>query len=82
MVTIEICIGSSCYVKGSNQLVEMVKQMIIDNNWQEKVVLKGSFCMGVCAQGLGVKINGNILQGIGLHNAKDEITKEVTQNLL
>ena len=30
MITLEICIGSSCYVKGSNQVVKII------NNWRIK----------------------------------------------
>ena len=52
MVTIEICIGSSCFVKGSNEVVELLKNYIAEHHLEEKVQLKGAFCMGQCTKGL------------------------------
>ena len=37
MVTIEICIGSSCFVKGSNEVVELLKNYIAEHHLEEKV---------------------------------------------
>jgi NADH:ubiquinone oxidoreductase subunit E len=81
MLTIEVCIGSSCYVKGSNQVVQLLKDMISDHQWEEQVILKGAFCMGMCSQGLGIRVNGRPLYGISLHNAKQELTKYITTQL-
>lgn len=69
MHTIEICVGSSCFVKGSNELVEMLKKYLEENNLEDKVQLKGAFCMGQCAKGLGVRVDGKLLEGVTLSNA-------------
>lgn len=81
MVIVEICVGSSCYVKGSNQVVSLVKSMIEMNHWQEKVELKGAFCMQMCSEGLGVKVNGKPLSKLGLHNAEQELTRAILGEL-
>lgn len=81
MVIVELCVGSACYVKGSNQIISMVKQMLVDNNWEEKVDIKGAFCMGMCTQGIGVKVNGKAIEGLGLHNAKQLIEQRIKEEL-
>lgn len=78
MQVIEICVGSSCFVKGSNELVLILKKYLEENNLEEKVQLKGAFCMGQCAKGLGVRVNGKLLEGVTLSNALEMIELELS----
>ncbi len=53
---VTICIGSSCHLKGSKQIIEKLQALVAENNLKEKVVLAGKFCMGNCAEGVCVSI--------------------------
>ncbi|MGN0605083.1 MAG: (2Fe-2S) ferredoxin domain-containing protein [Oscillospiraceae bacterium] len=55
---ITVCIGSSCHIKGSRQVVEQLQYLIAKNNVGDKVELGGTFCMGKCQQGVCVEIDG------------------------
>jgi len=55
---VTVCIGSSCHIKGSRQVVEQLQHLIADNNIKEKVELGGTFCMGKCQQGVCVTVDG------------------------
>ena len=57
MLTITVCIGSSCHIKGSRQVVEQLQYLIAENNIGDKVELGGTFCMGKCQQGVCVTVN-------------------------
>ena len=57
MIKITVCIGSSCHIKGSRQVVEKLQTLIAENNLGEKVDLGGTFCMGKCQQGVCVSVN-------------------------
>ena len=57
MLKITVCIGSSCHIKGSRQVVEQLQYLIAENNLGEKVELSGTFCMGKCQQGVCVTVN-------------------------
>ena len=46
---ITVCIGSSCHIKGSRQVVEGLQRLIADNKLTDKVELAGTFCMGKCS---------------------------------
>ena len=54
---VTICIGSSCHLKGSRQVVDQLKQLVADNNLGDKVELGGTFCMGKCQQGVCVTVD-------------------------
>ena len=54
---ITVCIGSSCHIKGSRQVVEQLQYLIAENNLADKVELGGTFCMGECQKGVCVTIN-------------------------
>lgn len=81
MIIVEVCIGSACYVKGSNQLVALLQEMIKEKGWEQKVTLKGAFCMQACTKGLGLKVNGKAIYGVGLHNAEEILNQEITSAL-
>ena len=51
---ITVCIGSSCHLKGSRQVVEKLQQLIADKDLGEKVELSATFCLGKCQQGVCV----------------------------
>ena len=84
MVTVEICIGSACYVKGSSQLIDVVKQLLEEKGWQDQVELKGCFCIKSCQYhlGLGVRIDGRLVENVTLANCRTLVEKELQEVLV
>lgn len=54
---ITVCIGSSCHIKGSRQVVEQLQYLINKNELNDVVELGGTFCMGNCQKGVCVTID-------------------------
>ena len=54
---VTVCIGSSCHIKGSRQVVEQLQSLITENNLVDKVELGGTFCLGKCQQGVCVMVD-------------------------
>ena len=54
---ITVCIGSSCHIKGSRQVVEQLQSLIAENDLGGKVELGGTFCLGNCQQGVCVTVD-------------------------
>ena len=54
---ITVCIGSSCHIKGSRQVVEQLQYLISENKLGDKVELGGTFCMGKCQSGVCVTVD-------------------------
>lgn len=54
---VTVCIGSSCHIKGSRQVVEQLQYLIRENDLGDKAELAGTFCMGKCQQGVCVTVD-------------------------
>ncbi len=54
---ITVCIGSSCHLKGSRQVVERLQELIAENDLGDKVDLGATFCLGKCQQGVCVMVD-------------------------
>lgn len=54
---VTVCIGSSCHIKGSRQVVEQLQYLIAKDALGDKVELGGTFCMGKCQKGVCVTID-------------------------
>ena len=57
---VTVCIGSSCHLKGSRQVVEEFQRLIAENKLSDRVELGGTFCMGNCQQGVCVTVDGEL----------------------
>ena len=60
-MVIKICVGSSCHLKGSYEIIEEFKRIIADRNLEANVQLMGAFCLGKCGNHVTVKINDEFL---------------------
>ena len=54
---VTVCIGSSCHIKGSRQVVEQLQRLIAENGIGDKVELGGTFCLGNYQQGVCVTVD-------------------------
>ncbi len=54
---ITVCIGSSCHLKGSRQVVEKLQNLVAGSGVGDRVELSGTFCMGKCQQGVCVTVD-------------------------
>lgn len=72
LMKVSVCIGSSCHIKGSRQVVEQLQSLIKENSLEEKVELAGSFCNSKCNRtGVTIAIEDNIYTGITPETVKD-----------
>lgn len=77
---ITICIGSSCHLKGSKEVVEGLQQLISANDLSDRIELSGAFCMGNCVNGVSVKI-GDQLFNVSPATVKQFFEEEVLTRL-
>ena len=54
---ITVCIGSSCHIKGSRQVVKTLQRLIAEHQIENEVELGGTFCMSQCQQGVCVTVD-------------------------
>ena len=73
-MNVTLCIGSSCHIKGSRQVVEQLQYLIAENNLGDKVELGGTFCMNECQKGVCVKVDDKF------HSVSPESVKAFFEN--
>lgn len=76
MMDIYICVGSSCHLKGSYDVIEIF-QDCIKKYQRDDVTLKASFCMGHCTGGVSVKFGDKFCEGVSKDNAEEIFKKYV-----
>lgn len=65
MLSVAICVGSSCHLKGSHEVIEAFRTEVKKHHLEEKVELKAAFCLGKCGyDGVSVKVGEEILTGL------------------
>ena len=69
---ITVCIGSSCHIKGSPEIVELLSNAVKENHIEDEILLSGSFCTGKCNRlGVTVSVNNEICTGITKENFRE-----------
>ncbi len=72
MLIVQICVGSSCHLKGSQNIVELMQRAVEEHHIEDEVVLAGSFCIGKCNRvGVTVQVNDDVHVGITRDNFKE-----------
>ena len=62
--TVTICMGSSCFSRGSNRNVEAIQQFVQEAGLEGAVALSGCLCTGHCKKGPVIMINGELIEGV------------------
>ena len=58
---VEVCIGSSCHLKGSYQVIREIENFITREGLEDRIELKGAFCLGNCTEAVSVRVGEEIL---------------------
>ena len=69
MVTVTVCVGSSCHIKGAREVITRFSELLKEHRLEDKVELKGSFCMERCGEGVNWQINDEPLTSSGVAEA-------------
>ena len=81
-MVIQICVGSSCHLKGSPEIVELLQKAVEEYHIEDKVTLTGSFCIGKCNRiGVTVQVDDDVHVGITKENFKEFFEQNVLNKL-
>jgi NADH:ubiquinone oxidoreductase subunit E len=81
MLTIVICVGSSCYVRGSDKVAEAFERLIKQENLSDRVELTGAFCMEHCSMGVSVRVGDQVYGEVYPEDAESFFYREVVSRL-
>ena len=79
---IQICVGSSCHIKGSAEIVELLQAAVAEHHLENEVTLAGSFCIGKCNRiGVTVQVDDEVHTGVTPADFKEFFQKNVLAKL-
>jgi NADH:ubiquinone oxidoreductase subunit E len=64
MITIQVCIGSACHLKGSYSVINKLQSIIKEKKLDNQIIIKAAFCLGECTKAVSVKVNDNSIQSL------------------
>lgn len=82
MMMIKVCIGSSCHLKGSYEIVELLQKAVAEYQLEDQVTLAGSFCLGKCSRvGVTVQVDDEIHVGVTREDFKEFLRENILNKL-
>ena len=81
MITVTICVGSSCHIKGAREMISCFNNFLTKEGLEDKVELKGSFCMERCGEGINWKIGDEIVSSPSAEKGLKMFQRKVRQAL-
>ena len=70
MITISVCVGSACHLKGSYNVISELQELVETNNLGDKVDIKAIFCMGHCTEAVSVRLNDGEVESVSSKTVK------------
>ena len=76
-LTVTVCVGSSCHLKGSRQVIMRFNELLNKHGLQDKIKLQGSFCMERCGEGINWQIDERDITSSGIEDAIETFKEDV-----
>ena len=80
-MNIYICVGSSCHLKGSYNIINLMKDALEKNNLTDKVNVSAAFCLGRCTNRVTIKVDDEIITGVSPENFNEIFEQHVLKNV-
>lgn len=78
---IRVCVGTSCYLRGSQDILAKTLQMVEENAWGNYFDIAATFCSEKCDKGPNVSVGDNVIHKAQLDQIKDLITEEAERRM-
>lgn len=80
-MNILVCIGSSCHVRGSYEIMNNLKAMMTEKDLDSQVQVKVAFCLGYCKAGVTIKVDEQLVTGVTRENLTEVFNKYVLKKV-
>lgn len=80
-MVVYVCIGSSCHLKGSYDVIKKITELVEHNKLEESVTVKAAFCLGKCTQSVSVRINEDEYFSVNKNDVREFFDSEILGRL-
>jgi NADH:ubiquinone oxidoreductase subunit E len=77
MLVIQVCVGSSCFLRGSKNIIAEIESLIEHYQLDDIVTLKGNFCFERCSDGVTIMIGEKLFTRVTSENIVELFENEV-----
>ncbi|WP_053955681.1 (2Fe-2S) ferredoxin domain-containing protein [Inediibacterium massiliense] len=81
MITIHVCIGSACHLKGAYNVIHGLQKIVEQYHLHEQVTIKADFCLGECTKAVSVKVNDGPIISVNEKNIEEFFEEAVLRRL-
>ena len=81
MLSIFVCVGSACHLKGSYNIINRLQQIIEERQLGEKVTIKAALCLGKCSEAISVRVDDGDVVSICEENIESFFEQMVFKKL-
>ena len=74
---VEICFGTGCYIRGSQDLMKQVVDGLEAEGLKEKIDVKAAFCFENCDKGPSVKVGGELIAGADVEKVLSKVNEKL-----
>lgn len=80
-MSIYVCVGSACHLKGSYNIINELQQLIEEKQLGEKVTVKAALCLGKCTKAVSVRIDDSEIISLSVENVRPYFEKLFQEKL-
>lgn len=81
MLIITICVGSSCSLRGSDELASELQRLVEKAGVGDRTEIVGAFCMDTCSKGVSIRVGDQEFSGIRPEDAESFFKREIMSYL-
>jgi NADH-quinone oxidoreductase subunit G len=78
-IRVTVCVGSSCHIKGSRDVIRRFSEIIEENGLGGEVSLAGAFCMEHCGEGTNWKVGDELVSSASVEEAEAVFREKVVE---
>lgn len=76
-----LCMGSACHQLGVYEVLPKIQELLKEYHLEEKVELKGSFCLECCSNGIVMKFKDQLFVSINPTNVEQKFKEEILPHI-
>jgi len=81
MLTIHVCIGSACHIKGSYNIINKLQSVIQEKQLGDRVEIKAALCLGNCTNAVSIKIDDGDVLSLSEKDVEQFVEKHIMSRL-
>lgn len=82
VMKVQVCIGSSCHLRGSYDVIKRLEELVAMHNLSDKVEISAAFCLGHCTNGVTIQVDDRIITGTSKENIEDIFSQYILKGCM